>query len=112
LDKDIEQRIENLGNVSVSPRIAGLLSTKDIDLLLARHVLGDYGEVSLEALNQNDLAMFLKSGTAQSVFETERGSIYVITRFNQPITTIAYQEEVEDGQVVQQVQDDSDCEME
>ena len=115
MDKDIEERITELGNVSVSPRVAGLLSTRDIDLLLARHVLGDYGETTLEETGHNDLVMFQRSGKAQSVFQTERGNVYVITRFNQPVTVVAYQEEVENefnGEALQELPEDSDIEPE
>lgn len=109
MDKEIEERIRNLGNVSVSPRVAGLMSTKEIDLLLARHVLGDFGEVNLEAVNRNDLAMFQKMGVVTSIYETERGNVYVITRFNQPVTIVAYDIEVEDGTTpMQELPEDTD----
>ena len=113
MDKDIEERITQLGNVSISPKVAGMLSTRDIDMLLARHVLGDFGDVDMEEMKANDLAMYQRVGTVRSEFETERGTIYIITRFNQPVTVVAYDVEVmDDAEVydgmVPNVSDDAD----
>ncbi len=60
----------------------------DLQPLLARHLLGDWGDLDQSDAAQNEAA--LKSGEARlfSAYETESGKVWIITEWDRSVTTI------------------------
>ena len=96
-DSDIDYtkpRFE-LGVVLVTPAGLAALEAAQIPevLLLARHVHGDWGELSEEDSLQNELAMLLGLRLLSSYPLPTGGKVWVITEADRSATTILLQDD-------------------
>ena len=86
-------------NISVSPRAREALDETQVDLaeLVARQEFPtcDYGDVSLPQQVSNDLAHYLRRGSARCNYEIDGKKYVVLTLYNQTLVSVLLQEETE-----------------
>ena len=79
-----------LGRVVITPAASAALEAAAIPevLLLARHVRGDWGELTEEDRLQNELALLLDLRVLSSYALPASGKVWVITEADRAATTI------------------------
>ncbi len=79
-----------LGRVAITPAASAALEANETPgiLLLARHVHGDWGEISEHDQLQNDLAVLLGLRVLSSYALPDSKKVWVITEADRSATTI------------------------
>ena len=76
------------GQLLATPGVLKEVSTEDISSALARHAMGDWGELGQEDIDANNLA--LKEGTRlfSSYRSSTRVKFWIITEWDRSATTV------------------------
>lgn len=85
-----------MGRPVITPAAQAALGAADIDgvLLLARHIHGDWGNLSVEDLAANELALLTGKRLLSSYnLPDGRSKIWIITEADRSVTTILLPEE-------------------
>ena len=78
----------SLGQVVTTLGISELLTPQEISMLLDRHVMGDWGDMSKSDKNLNDQALAMGLGRLFSSYITPKGKVWIITEADRSITTV------------------------
>lgn len=84
----------SMGRVVITPGIDALITSGQLNPTpyLARHLIGDWGDVDAEDWQTNDRA--LEHGTRLlSAYNTPAGKIWIITEWDRSVTTMLLPEE-------------------
>lgn len=78
----------SLGQLYATPGVLTEVSTEEISPALARHAMGDWGDLSQEDIDANNLA--LKEGTRlfSSYRSSTRVKFWIITEWDRSATTV------------------------
>lgn len=95
-DEETQQRISELGHISIHPEVLDVLDANDVEMqaLFERYVKGDYGVIKEDEAWKNDTAWFKRMGRAKAVYELPSGvKIEVLTIWCSTITEVKLVEE-------------------
>ena len=87
-----ERRIA-LGKTFATKGVSALFDYIEMSVFLARHSVGDWGDVSDEDWEINDSAYEFVNGRLFSAYKTFKGKVWVITEHDRSSTTILLPEE-------------------
>jgi len=83
----------SLGEVILTPGAAAKLPPEDVTAALRRHARGDWGDISLEEKQLNDVRAE-KAGPVASIFTSSNGTkFFVLTEPDRSVTTVLLPEE-------------------
>jgi len=87
------ERKFDLGQVMATPNALGQLTRADVLRALARHAVGDWGDVVLEDGNANNQAL-ATGARLLSVYHSETGlKFWIITEADRSVTTVLLPED-------------------
>lgn len=90
---DIPQVKFQLGQIVATPNALESVSPKEMDIALARHLQGDWGEVCEEDRKENELSLE-KGFRLLSVYRTAIGiKFWIITEADRSVTTVLLPED-------------------
>jgi len=97
-DRAAEQAKVPLGVIYVTPGIVETFGEDFTEVLTAlrRHETADWGEIPAEDMTDNDISLALGQ-TIFSVYETKRGTIWIITEADRAKTTVSLPREHRSG---------------
>ena len=79
----------SVGGVVMTPAVQAILPHIDLVPLLQRHVVGDWGDCTVENAAANDTAL-ITGGKLLSIYKTPaspEGEIWIMTKANRTVTT-------------------------
>lgn len=82
----------NLGRVTATPAVMGVVGANEILLALARHAAGDWGSVGWEDKEANERAL-RDSGRLLSSYYSRGTKFWIITEPNRSATTVLLPED-------------------
>lgn len=92
LDSESEQRIRDLGHVTMTEGAKDIIDENEIELvdLFERYVKGDYGqEIPFEDRWNNDVAMYQRKGQVKAIYTTKTGrKLSILTHWCVALTQI------------------------
>lgn len=92
LDAETEQRVRDLGHISITPEAKEILDAEKMELtdLFEKYAKGDYGsDVPFEKRWENDVAFYQRKGKVIGIYTMESGrKISITTAWCMPVTEI------------------------
>lgn len=77
-----------IGQLFATPGVLAEVSTTDISAALARHSMGDWGELSQEDIDENNRALKEGSRLLSAYRSTTRVRFWIITEWDRSVTTV------------------------
>ena len=77
-----------IGQLFTTPGVLAEVSTTDISAALARHSMGDWGELSQEDIDENNRALKEGSRLLSAYRSTTRVRFWIITEWDRSVTTV------------------------
>ena len=78
----------SLGQLYATPGVLAEVSTEDISAALARHAMGDWGDLGQEDIERNNNALNDARRLLSSYRSTERVKFWIITEWDRSVTTV------------------------
>lgn len=78
----------SLGQLFATPGVLAEVSTVDISSALARHAMGDWGDLGQEDINENNRALKEGSRLFSSYLSTDQVKFWIITEWDRSVTTV------------------------
>jgi hypothetical protein len=78
----------SLGQLFATPGVLAEVSPTDISAALARHSMGDWGELSQEDIDENNRALKEGSRLLSAYRSTTRVRFWIITEWDRSVTTV------------------------
>ena len=77
-----------LGQLFATPGVLAEVSTTDISIALARHAMGDWGDLCQEDLDENNHALKAGNRLLSSYFSADRVKFWIITEWDRSVSTV------------------------
>jgi hypothetical protein len=77
-----------LGQLFATPGVLAEVPTTDISAALARHSMGDWGELCQEDIDENNRALEEGSRLLSAYRSTTRVKFWIITEWDRSVTTV------------------------
>lgn len=77
-----------MGQLFATPGVLAEVSTTDISSALARHAMGDWGELCKEDIDENNRALDEGSRLLSAYSSTSQVKFWIITEWDRSVTTV------------------------
>lgn len=77
-----------LGQLFATPGVLAEVSSEDISSALARHAMGDWGDLGKEDIDENNRALNEGSRLFSSYRSSTRVKFWIITEWDRSVTTV------------------------
>jgi hypothetical protein len=77
-----------LGQLYATPGVLAEVSSVEISAALARHAMGDWGELDQEDINENNRALEEGSRLLSAYHTSDRVKFWIITEWDRSVTTV------------------------
>lgn len=77
-----------LGQLFATPGVLAKVSTTDISSALARHSMGDWGDLCQEDIDENKRALAVGSRLLSAYTSSSKVKFWIITEWDRSVTTV------------------------